>query len=381
MSVKDRGTGWGVWVYDPAVKDSVYLRSFPKSRDGKRQADALFAAESERRAKRARGRERAADFARRWVDDYPRRSERTNRHNRERLSAFIGWAGGRYLDEVTVPDADEWARANRARVPTVRAMFNEARRLGLVEHNPFAKLGLEQSAGRKNVEPPTVEAFWELADLMVDIHGDAFGWTLRGACVATAFVGWRPSEMTGAWWSDIGGDEIDVLRQWNPRARSDGEDDGYRPPKWGSTGRVYLPDEARQALARVPRRVGDPVMFRTLDGAMLAESTLHYWLDPVRLVWAARGRTADEQARRRRFSWYQLRHFCGSYLLNVKLLEPWMVAEQLRHKDGGVLVQKLYGHPSARVAREQIRRAFGSGVRPLDGGSGASRERGEADSA
>ena len=33
------------------------------------------------------------------------------------------------------------------------------------------------------------------------------------------------------------------------------------------------------------------------------------------------------------------------------------VAHQLGHTDGGALVQRLYGHPSERLARERIKRA------------------------
>jgi len=33
------------------------------------------------------------------------------------------------------------------------------------------------------------------------------------------------------------------------------------------------------------------------------------------------------------------------------------VAHQLGHTDGGALVQRLYGHPSERLARDRIKRA------------------------
>jgi hypothetical protein len=35
-----------------------------------------------------------------------------------------------------------------------------------------------------------------------------------------------------------------------------------------------------------------------------------------------------------------------------------VVAQQLRHDDGGTLVRELYGHPDAAIARERIRAAF-----------------------
>jgi integrase len=54
---------------------------------------------------------------------------------------------------------------------------------------------------------------------------------------------------------------------------------------------------------------------------------------------------------------YELRHFCGSWLFNDLELPAQDVAYQLGHTDGGALVQRLYGHPSERLARERIKRA------------------------
>jgi hypothetical protein len=52
------------------------------------------------------------------------------------------------------------------------------------------------------------------------------------------------------------------------------------------------------------------------------------------------------------------RHYFAWYLLNVKQLPDHVVAQQLRHDDGGTLVRELYGHPDAAIARERIRAAF-----------------------
>ena len=45
-------------------------------------------------------------------------------------------------------------------------------------------------------------------------------------------------------------------------------------------------------------------------------------------------------------------------MLNELELEPWVIAEQLRHTDGGRLVLELYGHPDRNKAIERIRRAY-----------------------
>ena len=80
-----------------------------------------------------------------------------------------------------------------------------------------------------------------------------------------------------------------------------------------------------------------------------------------------------------RLNFYELRHFGASYMLNVLEIEPWVIAEQLRHSDGGALVLELYGHPDHKEAIRRIRRAFSGGdVRGLRGipGRGAGEVRG-----
>jgi integrase len=71
-----------------------------------------------------------------------------------------------------------------------------------------------------------------------------------------------------------------------------------------------------------------------------------------------------------RFDFYELRHFGASYMLNVLGLEPWVIAQQLRHSDGGSLVVELYGHPERAEAIKRIRRAYGENVRPIGEASG-----------
>jgi hypothetical protein len=57
-----------------------------------------------------------------------------------------------------------------------------------------------------------------------------------------------------------------------------------------------------------------------------------------------------------RMEFYELRHFGASYMLNVLGLEAWVVAKQLRHRDGGILVTQLYGHPDRDEAISRMRR-------------------------
>ncbi|MGI8778777.1 MAG: tyrosine-type recombinase/integrase, partial [Solirubrobacteraceae bacterium] len=88
--------------------------------------------------------------------------------------------------------------------------------------------------------------------------------------------------------------------------------------------------------------------FHTTTGRRLSKGTLSYNFRVVRQRWASR----------ERLELYELRHACATLLME-RGLPPHVVANQLGHTDGGALVQRLYGHPSERGMREQIRLAFG----------------------
>jgi hypothetical protein len=83
--------------------------------------------------------------------------------------------------------------------------------------------------------------------------------------------------------------------------------------------------------------------------------TQHYYWHPIRCAFGQPG-----------MDLYELRHFCGSYHLNDLQLAPQDVAHQLGHTDGGVLVQKLYGHASAELARRRIADAYRRPVEPAE---------------
>lgn len=340
---KKRANAWPVHVYDWRVKENVYVGSRPT----KREAEQLFREEKEKLAElKRRSRKHGItsttcdQFAATWTDTYPR-SEQTNTHNAERVGRFGEDFKGRPLASITRQQARAWALDNRSRVPAVRAMFNDALDDGLCEANPFAHLGLKQSKGGADKSPVSVKELYELADLAVTCHGEAYGPTFRALILVTAWTGMREGETFAMRWSAILGDTLTVERQFNSRLRRESA------PKQGSTGQVLLPPPALEALKTVPRTPGDDLVFRTKYGKQFRQTSLHeYW----KVVRAAFGRPD--------LKFHSLRHFCGSFLTNQLLIQPWMTAKQLRHSDGGRLVTDLYGHPDRNVALDEIRRAF-----------------------
>jgi integrase len=183
----------------------------------------------------------------------------------------------------------------------------------------------------------------------------------------------RPGESAAARYSLLDGDVYHLQAQFNSRLGRE------TAPKLGGVGAIYVPEPARRAVLDKPRRLGDDLMFRTKRARQFRAELLHREWVPVRAAFLT-GVPAGHHLRQRlavnpddQLDFYELRHFGASYMLNDLELEPWVIAKQLRHSDGGALVVRLYGHPSREKAIERMRRAFGGNIRKLADSSGESR--------
>lgn len=339
---KKDGT-WVVELWDPTTKTKTHIRARDYSMASPRNAREAYRLEDAAEKARAEGRrEMTADkFTETWTERYPR-SESTDKHNAERVSKFGKDFTGRSLRSITPTEARDWALANKARVPAVRAMLNDAKGERLVEHNQFAKLGLSRSRGRADITILTEDELDELVAAARDTHEGEFGREFGALIEWAAYTCMRPGEVFDAKYPNLTGDLYDVDGQWHSKLGKRTE------AKHGSEGLIYVPDKAREALADVrPRRIDDPLIFHSKTGRRLTAGTLFYAWDPVR---AAFGRPEMD--------FYDLRHRGASYMLNDLHIEPWLIAEQLRHKDGGKLVLELYGHPDRLKALNRIRDAY-----------------------
>lgn len=348
MSVFRRGKLWAATIYDPSTQQKRWLGTFETQREAKSAE-----AKARLQAKTLGPGETCDHFAARWTRDYPRRKRSTNEHNAERVTKFAEDFKGRKLASVTRLDARRWTLENPRRHAVVRAMFSDALRDGLVSENPFVGMRLPQPKGRKDLTVPMVEEVSMLAERASALCGPYFSTFVTTA----AYTGMRPGELYGLDWPEVDllNEEIDVVAQitrWGERTL----------PKNNLTRRIALPSPALIALRELRETAyGDgSAVFRNLRGSRLTGRTIHYYWDRVR---CAIGRPD--------MTLYELRHFAAAYMLNVLHLPPHAIAHQLGHTDGGVLVQKLYGHPDERVAREQIKAAFSRSVTPLREVSGA----------
>lgn len=365
MSIRHRNGRPIVEVYNPAVGRKVHVKPADFGMDlrgltGRALDRAARELEDKALAFYAGGvRVETCDgFARRWPAAYPEgRGESTREVNRERLTKFIEDFAGRPLHSLTRSEARAWAQANAYRLPAVRAMYEDALRDGIVKVNPFAALGVKTSKSRRDVTVLTREEVHALADMATRVHGEDRGADARAMILWAAYTCCRPGESYAARYSRLHGDLYDVDLQWNGKLHQES------PPKYGSDGMIFVPQEAREAVLDKPRRLGDDLMFRSVEGGRFTPSAWHYVWSPVRAAFiAGLPLTHHLQRRPEPLAFHELRHFGASYMLNVLGIEPWVIAEQLRHKDGGTLVTTLYGHPDRDVALERIRGAFqGSG--------------------
>jgi integrase len=289
------------------------------------------------------------EFWQEWTTDplWARDAESTNLHNAERTRAFAERYRDRSLRSIDSLVVAEWLKGghNLGTVPALRAMLNDARRPQagmLLDANPFANLGLKRSKGRKHLQPPQPGEVARLIAAADELTPPSFAAYLFTACYSAM----RPGELDALRLDDLDftpdAESIRIQRQWNVKAKK------ITPPKHGSRGTIAMVEPLRDRLLSLPRE--SEWVFSTLRGTHFTPSSRsHHW-NRVRCA-VGLGNVSLYEATRHYFAWY---------LLNVAELPDHVVAQQLRHDDGGTLVRELYGHPDAAMARERIRAAFRS---------------------
>lgn len=343
MAVFRRGSKWVARVYDPLTKGQRHVGTYATRKQAK-------AAEAEAVARigeqRPGGDESVESFAGRWTRDYPRPKKSTNIHNAQMVSRFAREFGERALRSVSRPEARAFALAHPGNAPAVRAMYSDAVEDGLADLNPFAGLRIAKGRGRKDIVPITLPDLERLLKVAGVVWGDYGETTYRALISTAAYTGMRPGELHALEWSDIDFREgqIRVERQFSSRANEVTAVKNDRPRT------IVLPAPAAGDLKRISRE--DPLVFLTQRGSHFTQRSHFYYWNPVR---AAFGRP--------QMDFYELRHFCGSYLADLGV-SPMDIAVQLGHQDGGRLAQELYIHAYEDNARDRIKRAWaGEGIR------------------
>jgi len=325
-------------------------------RTGQAAADALAAERTRRAAARApRERHTIASWGAAtdehehglWLSLRPRPKRSTHINYAAQIQPFVRKYGDMPLVDVDVELALEWIEIldKGWTLGGLRAMFTDARRAGLVPVNPFVGLGQSRGHGRKHIDVLTVAQVLDLAEAARRTWGDAWA----AFVLWQAFVGTRPGEAYGLIRADIdfAAGEVDIRRQRTPY-------DTATPlaelpiPKNGRTRRVTVLPPALDAMRALPTPLKPhTAIWLSNKGRPVCGANQHYYWHPIRSAFG------DPK-----LDLYELRHFCGSYLLNTLGLPAQDVADQLGHTDGGVLVMRLYGHPDSKLARKRIVAAY-----------------------
>jgi len=306
------------------------------------KAEARRAEESLRELlERSGSAEGCAEFAARWLREWPREAVSTRRLYARAARAFADHFGEATLSEVDRAAARAWAIGVPRNVSkAIAAMYEDARDVGMVDANPFAGMRLSRRT-RMTIAPPSLE---ELEALLASCSAlGAYGSEFRALIRFCAWTGVRSSEVQALRWPDVEGDRI-----WIRRARKD--DGSYGLPKNGRERSVPFLAPAR-VLHRVPRRAGCDFVFHTPRGLPLGKGTLHYHWKTVRDASGTSDSRLAEGIRPVRF--HDLRHFCATALLEEGA-SHFDVSVMLGHEDGGALVMSRYGHPSKEAARQRL---------------------------
>jgi integrase len=349
MSVQQLPSGrWRAQVYDPVTRKNVSVSKITGE-------PGTYRTKTEAKQARARAREAlgdgqsdvtVADFHTRWTTDplFAKPKESTGVHNLERTQAFAKRYATMPIARVGDEIVGEWLKGGKRNgtVPALRAMFNDAAsaKAGrLIRTNPFAGLGLEQSRGNRDKQPPSQDQMEHMLRYAWKITPPSFAGYLEFASVTAM----RPGELDALRPDAIDYEQevINVREQWNAKVRK------FTTPKYGPY-TIALVGRAREVLQRVTSKVGaEKFVFTTARGTHYTPSSrTHHW-NRVRC-----GVDLPDMS-----LYLATRHYFGWYAINILGLPPHVVAEQLGHKDGGKLVTKLYGHPDASRARKMIREA------------------------
>jgi integrase len=280
--------------------------------------------------------ETCASFVERWLQEWPRPAWSTRRTYSAAVKRFAEHFGPTRIADVERLSARAWAlTVPRGVARVVSIMYEDARNVGLVEHNPFANLRLPTAERTQRITAPTLEQYGELLRATTVLGG--YGPEFRAMIQFSAWTGVRAGELQALRWEDVGAETITV--------RSARKRDGtIGPPKNGKPREVAFLPPAR-VLDEVPRRP-DPFVFHSPRGNPLVQGSHHY-------SWRAVRAAASQPGVR----WHDLRHFCATQLLELGL-DHFAVSVQLGHEDGGALVMARYGHPSKDAARARLLRVF-----------------------
>lgn len=195
MTIVPRNGRFGVKVWDQCEKRYRWLGSFDTEAKARlAEADAL--------PQPTHASPTVEQWGRVWLTDYARDAAATQQVYAQAVKLIASAIGRLRLDELDRPAArrlaNTWPRNTSA---VARTMWEDARRDGVCQENPWANLRLRQSRGRKDIVALTESEVHELADVAEAAHGK-YGLEVWAMILVLAYTGVRPGELRALRWDD-----------------------------------------------------------------------------------------------------------------------------------------------------------------------------------
>ncbi len=229
MTIVARKGRFGVKVWDQGAKRYRWVGSFDTEAEARlAEADAL--------PQPTHASPTVEQWGRIWLTDYARDAAATRQVYAQAVKWITGAIGRLRLDELDRPAArrlaNTWPRNTTA---VARTMWEDARRDGVCQENPWANLRLRQSRGRKDIVALTESEVHDLAEVAEVAHGK-YGLEGRAMILVLAYTGVRPGELCALRWDDLDARE----RELHVRRSLD------------VTGSEKLPKSGKQRIITVP---------------------------------------------------------------------------------------------------------------------------------
>jgi len=283
--------------------------------------------------------ESVAEFAARWMTDFPRPAVSTCKTYEVTVSKFVRAYGARPLDSITPVEAARWAREHPNQVGVLKTFYADAMHgpagACAATFNPFARVRAPRAKNRRGHVPPTQSEVHELADIALDVLPAVPGLMLRAALLLGFYTLCRPGELAA-----LDHDHVDLDRGRLRIEHTMSQWEGLRPPKGGYTREAPLPEPARRAYAEVLRHPRLPYVLWTATGQRVTARSMYSWWRKVRDEWASRAPGRDQGL----VYYVATRHAGITHLTEVLGMNSDRVALLAGHHDGGQLVRTLYAH-------------------------------------
>lgn len=333
-----------------------------------------------RRLKGAHPDETIGSFSERWMRDYEfnpkgqRRSESTRKHNEQMVKRFGKFYKDVRLSEFGSDLARKFAIEHPQDAIRVRTMFSDAVRdkVDGIVVNPFEGIVIPKSRGRSEIETLTAQELAGLCAIAEEVHDREYGPIYAAMIQVEAFEGMRPGELFALSWHDIDFAQGVIHVHW---ALKDKVGVIGRPKSLDGQDKrrtIALTRPAANALRElqrldapspvVERGQGDekheaPLVFSTKRGLPYTHRNHHFYWDPVRRAFWAQLPPQRQAVISLNLDFYELRHFCGTYLADHGV-SPYDIAQHMGHSDGGRLAMKIYIHVGEAASRARVRAIF-----------------------